>query len=516
MSLVYPWVFIFFIPLYLLYRAKIVESHRDKKTQISLLYLSLIFTLLSLSRPVIQDSISEQKFNAEDFTIAIDASYSMQADDIKPSRYSSSKEVIKEILDANTKNRFSIFAFTSNAMLLSPPTTDNALGIVALDSLNPEYILSKSTSLNALLTSIAKTSKERKKVILFSDGGEEKELEELLSISKENNIILYAVGVASLNGSTLSRDAKTLKDDDDNIVISRLNPILKPLALSSGGNYYSLSSSSNSIAKEIIDDINSDDSEKNNSSIQVKSYKELYYFPLFVAIVLFFVSVTKTLYYLPLVLLASLPYPVHADVDDAYEFYDKGMYVESALEFRRLSPSVKSYYNSGVAYYKAKRYRDAIEVFSQIKTTKPKLKQKLLYNLGNSAFMLSRYDRAKIYYERALVFGEDEASISNLLLIYKLKLKAKKDVSRMLAKKPSDKKRQTKQDDVKKQKTNSSSSKSNQKSNTSSDGSSMSKKKKEQDSKQMQSKKASKTNFKLGYKAYELINKGYTDETRPW
>ncbi len=515
MSFIYLWVFIFFIPIYLLYMTKRVENDKDKIRQVSLLYLSLIFAILALSRPVIEDSLSEQKFNAQDFTIAIDASYSMQATDIQPTRYDGAKRVIEEILNANTKNRFSIFAFTSNAMLLSPPTTDNALSLIALNALNPEYIMSKSTSLHSLLQTIEKSSKESKKIILFSDGGEENNLDELLAISRDNHMTLYIIGVGSTKGSTLIKDTKVLKDEQDNIVISRVNPILKSLALGSGGQYYELNSNIDDIVKEIISDIDSDTT-KINSSIQVKGYTELYFIPLIIAIVLFFTAVTKTITLLPIVLLVLLPYPSHADVEDAYRLYDEQKYEESALEFKLLTPSVESYYNSGVAYYKAKRYRDAIKIFSQIKSTNPELKQKLLYNLGNCAFMLKKYDRAKIYYEQSLAFNDDADSISNLKLIYKLKLESKKDVSTMLAKKTSDKKRDTAQDYVKKQKTDSSSSKSNQTSYQSSDGSSMSKKKKEQNQQQRKNKNTTQTNFKLGYKAYELINKGYTNEQRPW
>jgi len=519
MTLLYPWILFFAIPLFLLYKSDMLSQERYKARQKRLLYLSLAFILLALSRPVIQDGLSEQKFDASDFIIALDASYSMQADDVKPNRYTFAKEHITTILKQRNHDRFTLFSFTTNAMLISPPTTDTALSMLALDALEPRYILTKGTSLRALFKAVAKTSFKEKNLILFTDGGEESDLKGLVNIAKEAHIIPFIVAVGSKSGTTLTKDGKLLKDTNNNLVISRINPILKPLALESGGRYYELSDNHN-ISEEIIADLQAKKKTK-ESTVSVMNYTELFTIPLFIAIMLFFFSVTKfhQIYlFLPLLLFsqptkASMLFDFH-HLNSANEQFREGNFSQSAKAFGKLTPSVASYYNQAVAHYKAKEYKKAMQLFSQIQTPNPDIKEKIYYNMGNCAIKLKKYDRAKIYYQKALSLKADHDAKANLLLIYKLKLKEGVDISDMLPKNETKQKTgASKKENIKKDSQKSSSSRSKQNTSKKSAGSGS-----KGASKSSQSKTASQTkaNYKIGYRAYELMNKGYTNETHPW
>jgi Ca-activated chloride channel family protein len=521
MSFVYPWVFFFFIPLTIFYTTDIKKYDKEKQRQRKLLFGAAFFMLLALSRPVITHSLNEQKFDAQNFIIALDASYSMQADDVKPNRYTAAKETIKSLLEAQPNNRFSIFTFTSNALLISPPTTDTAISLIALDALNPKYIMTKGTSLLALLQSVAKTSYEKKKLILFSDGGEEHNLDKLVNFAKEHSIIPYVIAVGSSKGAVLHENGKNLKDDKGNLVISRVNPILKDFAQMSGGKFYALDSSNKNIANAITADLVNNDSQE-DATIEVMSYTELFAIPTFLALILFIIAVTKIQFMLPFVLIIILPYPAHSAMFDFYHLskakdsFAQKKYKTAVNEFDKIEPSVQSYYNKGVAYYKDKQYKNAIKTFTQIRTQKPKLKQKLFYNMGNCAVKLQKYDRAKIYYQKALQLGYDKDAYSNLLILQKYKEKV--DISDMLP--PNETKKQTqasKRNNTKKDesKSNAANSNSNQKVGESSNGSA-SNKGKQTKKPTKKSNKLNKFQYKIGYKAYELINKGYTNENHPW
>ncbi len=523
MTLLHPWVLFIFIPLYFLYKSDAKSADKQKKRQKNLLYLALMFMLLALCRPVIINAPSEQKFDAKDYIIALDASFSMQADDLKPTRYDEAKRNIARIIKRLSKDRFSIFAFTSNAMLISPPTTDSAISMMALDSLEPKYILTKGTSLLALFQTIAKTSYKEKNLIIFTDGGEDRDLVKLVNICKKNSIIPYIVATGSNSGTTLKKDDKPILDAQKNLVISKINPLLKPLAEKCGGKYYELNADKD-IAQEIINDL-----QKQNSTIQsttkVLSYKELFMFPLFAALLSFFLSVTKLHQLFVFVPLFLLPYPSHAaslldfyHKDKANQAYKHKEYLSAAKEFLKLSPSPQSYYNSAVAYAKAKSYKKAAELFSQIRSTDPKLKQNIFYNLGNCAVRLKNYNRAKLYYQKALALGFDKDAFYNLSLLYKLRVKEQKNLSDMLRKKNKQKKQTGKQKQDQKKKANkNASSNSNQKASQKSSGSGKNTKKKKQENQNLQLvKHKNKSKYKLGYKAYELINKGYTNEKHPW
>lgn len=531
MSFLYPWVFFALIPLYLLYK-KNVESSKDpqftedKKTQvrqIRFLYLAIAFAVLALSRPVIQNSFVDEKFDAQEYIIAVDASYSMQADDIKPTRYEAAKKAIEKLLALHPKDRFAIFTFTSNTLLISPPTTDSAISMNALDALNPAFILTKSTNLKQMFQTIAKVSHTKKNLIIFSDGGDESDLNQLVSICKKNSIIPYIVASASKKGTALKKDGRYIKDQYSSLVISRINPILEDLAAKSGGKYYELDSSN--VVEELSDDISSLDRKATDGTVQVKSYKELFYLPLLFAMAFFFASVTKLHQLYLLLPFMFLPNPSHAEVLDFYhvkkadESFKEQKYLDSAKEFEKVTPSVRSYYNAATAYYKAGHYKKALEYFDMIRTPSKEIKQKIFYNMAGCAVKLKRFDRAEVYYQQALALGEDEDALYNLRLLQKLNLKTGVNITDMLppknaqTKKNSSKKNATQKDEKKE---GGGKSGSTQQAGESSDGASDAKKGDTKKADKSEEKQTQKGEYKMGYRSYEMINKGYTDEKEPW
>jgi Ca-activated chloride channel family protein len=170
MSILYPGFLWLLIPVGILF------WYREKKLveTVHLIILSLI--VLALSRPVWMQGIEESPIEAEEYIVALDVSYSMRAKDIGPDRYTFAKETISALLEQNPADNIMLIAFTTNPLLLSPPTTDHLLIEMALKSLNPEYILTKGTSLQRLFDKVAAMKSREKTLILISDGGEEKDL----------------------------------------------------------------------------------------------------------------------------------------------------------------------------------------------------------------------------------------------------------------------------------------------------------------------------------------------------
>jgi len=517
MTLLNAWVLFGLIPVYFIYK-----KHKTPTKQTKLLYLSLVFMFLAMARPAYENAYVEQNFNAHDYIIAIDASYSMQADDLRPSRYALAKKAIEKLIKAHPKDRFTLFAFTSSTLLISPPTTDTEITLMALEALNPKYILTKSTNLNNLFATVSKLSMKHKNLIIFSDGGDEHDIKALVNISKRNSITPYIVATATERGAALKKDGKYIKDASNSIVISKINPIFVDLANATYGKYYQLKSLNDIDA--LSNDLASQQSRQEH--IKVKTYKELFMLPLGIALALFFLGVTKfsqRLFAL-LPLLFLLPNSSHASLLDfhylkeAKSAYTKQNYLDAAHNFEKLTPSQQSYYNTAVAYYKAGHYKKALEYFTQIKTANKALKQKLLYNIGNCAVKMKKYDRAQNYYIDALALGDDADALYNLNLIRKFKLITQKDAAQMMPHNQSTKQKKHSQDPSKKknkQQNNSAKKSGNQFANEKTNGAGSAKKGKQKLSPKQQSKKR-KGKYKFSYKAYEKINKGYTDEKEPW
>lgn len=517
MTLLYPWVLALLLPLYFLYKKR---AHHASK-QMRLLFLSLALLLVALTRPVMSNIPKDEKFDAQEIIIALDASFSMQAEDIKPTRYEAAKSLIKALIKTHPKDRFTLFAFTSNTLLISPSTTDTAVSMMALDALNPNYILTKSTQLKQLIQTVAKLPVQRKNLIIFTDGGDENDLESLLEICKTNTIIPTIVATATQNGTTLKKDGVILKDQYSALVISRINPLLKELANQGGGSYYELGDST---LWQLSQGLANNRHQKGDATTQVKNYQELYYLPVFLSLFLFFAAITK-LHQMAFLSLFLFAYPSHASLLDFYYFanaksaYANKAYLQAAHTFEKATPSVQSTFNIATCYYKAGHYKKALEVFNTIQTTSPKVKQKIFYAMAGCAVHLKRYDRAEVYYQQALALGEDSDALYNLTLLYRLGLKTGVNISDMLPPKSA----QSKQNSSKKTATQSDEKKegggksgSSQQAGQSTQGAGENKKSDTQKNKQTSQKAANEKQFQMGFGSYETINKGYVDEKSPW
>ena len=514
MLLLNSWILFGLIPIYFIYKRDI-----NIQKQTKFLYLSLVFMFLAMARPAFTNSYEDQKFDSHDYIIALDASYSMQAKDLKPSRYILAKEAIKKLIKLHPKDRFTLFAFTSSTLLISPPTTDTDISMMALDALNPKYILTKSTNLKNLFKRVAKLSMKQKNLIIFSDGGDEQNIQEITNIARKNSIIPYIVATATQKGAALKKDGKYIKTANESIVVSKINPMLIDLANATDGKYYKLNS------LDEIDTLSNDIQVKQTKKekIKVQTYKDFFYIPLIIALILLLFSITKIgqRFFILLPLLLLYPNKSNADLLDFYHLhsaktaYKEAKYQDAAFEFKKISPSTKSYFNIATAYYQAGKFKEAIKFYMQIKTKNRELKQKIFYNLGNCAVKIKQYDKAKKYYIYALNLGNENDALYNLTLIRKLK--TKKDVSKMLAKNSTQsKKKKTLQKSSKKQnQKNSSKSSTNLSSSMQTNGAGVNKKNK-QNLAVIKKEAKKKGDYKFTYKAYEKINKGYTDEKEPW
>jgi Ca-activated chloride channel family protein len=517
MNFLNPWAFLMIaITLW------IFKNLIGSKTQNRVLLVVLILTLFALSHPVITNELSKEKFIAHEYILAIDVSYSMMAKDIKPNRYKIAKQNIIKLLKNNTKDMFSIFAFTSNPLLISPPTTDHNIAISALDALTPEYILTKGTSLLELLKTIAKLQQKNKSLILFSDGGDEKNIDALLHTASTNNITINIVATASQRGSILEKNNHNIKDKNGHLVVSRINPILKDLAYKTGGFYIKLDEKNKDITTQIQTKLTKQKLDAQKLDADIISYTELYPIPLFFAFILLLLSLTKFEKYIPFLIIYLIFYPdlkIYASTFDFYhnkvakEAYKNKNFTLAIEEFKKLSPSKYSYISIANSYYKNKEYKNALFYYSKIKTKDKKIKSIVLYNMANSAVMLKKYNRAKKLYKNSLILYYSKEAYENLINI--IKIMPKIDVADMLPHiddkkvKNITKNNQTKKDDKQ------NSSKSNSKKNTTnaSNGAGGDKKVK---NKNISLNKNDKNRYKMGYNAYELINKGYIDEKRPW
>jgi len=487
--------------------------------RVHLIILALL--LLSLARPAQKEAWQEASIEAKDIIIALDVSYSMRATDLSPTRYDFAKKTIKALLAQNPSDNVMLIAFTTNPLLLSPPTTDHTLINVALESLNPKYILTKGTSLKHLFTKLSTLSLSHKNLILMTDGGEESDVKTLSRTLQESDLSLSILVLGSKRGTTIQdAEGKTLKDKHGNLVVSRINPLLEKLSASVEGSYLSASSTPEATAEALSDILQAQ--VRNTQQIQKmqRHYKALYAYPLALALLLFLLLHTRGVKYLLLVF-GLLGMQAEASLLDdyhlhhAYTLYAQKAYTQALQELKEIeTPTLQSQWAVANSYYKQGRYKKAIGIYRSIRSTSPKVKQQLYYNIATAYSKLQAYDKAKIYYTKTLQLGKEDDAMYNLARIALLHDKKEATLGIAHPKSQGANAAKSAQEEAKEKKTK---DKEDQPSSGSGGGGEQSKQKSKESEKKvtlMQDKNQKKQ--PLGSKTYELINKGYIHETQPW
>ena len=516
MSLMYPSFLWLLIPLALFFVSQ------KKKTLLFVTHLLILaLIVLTLSRPVIEEGLQENRIEAKDIIIALDVSYSMKAKDIAPTRYDFAKATINAFLEHNPKDNIMLVAFTTNPLLLSPPTTDHVLISQALQSLRPEYILTKGTSLKRLFSKLTAMSHTDKTLILMTDGGEDESAQALAAQLNQSSLKLITLALGTKQGSTIeNEDGTMLKDKAHQLVVSRINPMLETLSAEAGGTYLTVSGTPEATAASLQSAMNAQKQETQEISKMQYRYTELYQIPLLIALILFLMLHTRASKYL-LILFTLSGFQLQASVWDgyylhqAYDAYAVQDFNASKKALKKVDlPSLQSRFALANTYYKQKHYKKAIAVYHSIHSTRAEIKQKLYFNIANAHAMLEAYDKAKLYYTKALQLGSDEDALYNLKLV--ALLKKKEDAQLGIAHPKSQNSDASKSESQESDEDKEQSRDEDQPSSGSGSGGESKEEKRDKEEKKRLKMDENAKEQPLSSKVYDLINKGYIRETQPW
>ncbi|MDQ7085603.1 MAG: VWA domain-containing protein [Sulfurovum sp.] len=518
MSFLYPSVLWVLLPLGIL----LWHSHRAIVPLVHTFILCLL--VIALARPIEEQVLQKAHIQAKEIIIALDVSYSMRADDIKPTRYAFAKETIVALFAKNPSDNIMLLAFTSNPLLLSPPTTDHALIAIALESLNPDFILTKGTSLQKLFDKVSTLNSRDKSLILLSDGGEESDIEGVSAVINTSHIALHILALGSKEGRTIRKqDGTILKDKEGNLVISRINPLLKSLARSVGASYTVASSTPQATADALDIQIRQEQLASPTIAKMHRYYLEYYSLPLGVAMLLFLMLHTRGVKYMLMIML-FLGMEVEASFMDnyhlirAYSAYEARDYNSTKSHLQKIQePSLQSQMALANSYYQQGNFKQALALYLGIQSTSVTIKQVLYYNIATSYSMMQEYAKAKIYYMQSLQLVEESDALYNLGLI--ALLTDTKEASLGIAHPKSQSDASSKSESAKDKKDVKKAQEEDKPSSGSGAGEAQNKQDIDKDkppSRLLLEKESQEDKHPLSSKVYELINKGYIRETQPW
>lgn len=208
-------------------------------------YFSLL--LIALLGPSFGEGEQTIETQLHDVFLLVDISRSMDASDIAPSRLEHVKYAIQQLSDSLTSDRFGLVAVADEAFILAPLTTDHDAIKRVTQDLQSSRGQNAGTNLCASLElalqklfSDPTTRKSTKAIVLFSDGENFGFCNSFVfNKLRTNGISLFTIGIGTTAGSTIRKGSDFVRDEQQQIVRSRLNRIfLQGIARSAQGKYF--------------------------------------------------------------------------------------------------------------------------------------------------------------------------------------------------------------------------------------------------------------------------------------
>ncbi|MBR4592723.1 MAG: VWA domain-containing protein, partial [Elusimicrobiaceae bacterium] len=140
-----------------------------------LMCLAVFFLFVALAGPQWGTEIVEAQGSFAQTVIAVDVSASMRAQDLKPDRLDNAKTMLRMLTSNLKEERIGIIAFTSQAFIQCPITTDEEALRYFIASLKPDMLPVPGTSLAApvkLAAHMLAKYPGQKALILLTDGEE--------------------------------------------------------------------------------------------------------------------------------------------------------------------------------------------------------------------------------------------------------------------------------------------------------------------------------------------------------
>lgn len=260
----------------------------------ALFFLAEFFLFAALAGPQWGTEIIEAQGAFAQTVIAVDVSASMRARDLRPDRLDNAKNMLRMLVNNLKEERVGIIAFTSQAFIQCPITTDDDALQYFISALRPDMLPVNGTSLAAPVSLAAKMLAKypgQKALILLTDGEDHspKDLETAQQTAAKYGVRVIAIGIGTKEGTLIpawtdaaGNVSEYKKDKQGNTVVSKLDekPLVE-LAQATGGVYISYTSPAQ-VAARVEESLRGLDKTL-SSAVKRAAYKNRYQIPLLLA-----------------------------------------------------------------------------------------------------------------------------------------------------------------------------------------------------------------------------------------
>lgn len=252
----------------------------------------ILFTslMVALARPLYFQFDESNELNGAPYLVALDASRSMLAADVRPTRYGAATNALDHFFAETRGDRIGIITFAGVGYLNAPLTFDTTALRTLLSYVNPLTLTDPGSSISSALDRAARfftsNSLPQRTLIVISDGEDldGKSLALARRLHHDHSITIHTIGVGTaLGGHIPSQRGGTVTNSTGYAVVTKLDENnLRRIANAGGGRYYRLGNGGEGL-HQLREEVLRPLAEKAARN-ELENYREGYLVPLGIAI----------------------------------------------------------------------------------------------------------------------------------------------------------------------------------------------------------------------------------------
>ncbi len=369
------------------------------------------------------ERLPEPVFEKESaLVIAMDLSYSMYADDIKPSRLERARFKISDLLDLRQEGQTALIVYAGDAFTVTPLTDDIKTIKSQLTALTPQIMPAPGSNTEIAMEKAAELLKQAGNgeghILLVTDEID-RQFEKAFSKTNRRGYKVSILGIGTEEGAPVKLgDGGFLKDKAGTIVVPKLNQGVLRIMASSGGGYYETSQLGDGDIERLNRLFNSGLEKTNETESQFETDRWHEFGPWLILLILPVVAFGFRRGYLALFICVLIQVPEEAMAFEWDELWlNKNQQAMRALDSEQAELASGLFNNKewkAAANYRKGDFATVEELLNEQEDTRS------IYNRANAMAKQGRYEDAIAAYEEVLESKpEHEDAIFNRDLIKK-------------------------------------------------------------------------------------------------
>ena len=194
----------------------------------ALFICAVTLVIFAAARPQFGSKLREEKAQGIEMMLVVDVSNSMLAEDFAPNRLERTRYAIDKLFSSLKQDRVGMVVFAGEAKVQLPITTDYRMARSFTKRLSPSLVSVQGTDLGQAISLAAMSFSQNKDtgrvMILITDGeAHDAAALEVAKRAAEQGIRIFAIGIGTPEGAPIKIDGNFIKDENDEMVVSRLN-----------------------------------------------------------------------------------------------------------------------------------------------------------------------------------------------------------------------------------------------------------------------------------------------------